>query len=212
MAFGSFSASGFEFTSSGNGAFPFSDDRKVKNLPNGYVAVPTWSIRRANQTYTPEEASRANLMTFDWEVKGTSIKAQQRCPAVWVDNFCFLYTRGMVEPELLLGRWKKDVVVYGSKQSLEGLVIAGGGHYERCANKPKIQYTSATFEQGDMSLRAAADKELKEEIGIDPVNIKLLKNWDIWTRSFQIPDVTEFVSRIYDGLIRLLAHLLSYPM
>ena len=171
MSFGSFSTV--------DAPLPFSGDRKPISLPNGYIAVPTWSIRRANQSFAPEEVSRANLLAFDWEIKGTSTKAPQRCPAIWVDNFTFLYTRGMAEPELLLGRWKKDVTVYGEKQTLEGLVVAGGGHYERCAKKPAINsyvsgkgHVSVQMESGDLCLRSAADKELKEEIGIDTQNIK----------------------------------------
>lgn len=172
--------SGFEpVTASSELALPFSDSKGRQPIPlsNGFVAIPTWTIRRANQSYTPEEISRANLMSFEWQIKGTNIKAPQRCPAVWVDNFCFLHTGAMLEPELLLGRWKKEVEVYGVKQSLEGLVIAGGGHYERCAKKSPIPSASGygngiVPEAGDVSLREAADKELKEEIGIDRLQVK----------------------------------------
>ncbi len=176
MSFGP--AAGFKATTSANPVLPFGSDRKPVPLPNGYIAIPTWSIRR-DKIHSPEEVSRANLLTFEWDIKGTTTKAPQRCPAIWVDNFTFLYTKGMAEPELLLGRWKKDVMVYGEKQTLEGLVIAGGGHYERCAKKAPITVYSpgkgnvnVQMEQGDMCLRNAADKELKEEIGIDPRNIK----------------------------------------
>jgi ADP-ribose pyrophosphatase YjhB (NUDIX family) len=175
MSFGSFS--GFEASPS-SATLPFGD-RKSVTLPLGFVAVPTWTIRRAGQTFTPEERSRANLLSSNWDVKGTSYSHPQRCPSIWVDNFTFLYTKGMSEPELLLGKWKKDVTVYGEKQTLEGLVIAGGGHYERCAKKAVISTYVAgrgnvpfKYEEGDMCLKDAADKELKEEIGIDPQNIK----------------------------------------
>ena len=149
-------------------------ERKQIPLCDGFVAVPVWEIRRANQSYNEEERRRAALLNFSWEIKGTTQKPEQRCPSIWVDNITFLYKQGMQEPMLLLGRWKKEVQVYGEKQTLEGLVIAGGGHYERCARKPVIWTGSASvkLEAGDMSLREAANKEMNEEMGIDADNVK----------------------------------------
>jgi hypothetical protein len=142
---------------------PSSDPRKTVTLPDGYVAVPVWEIRRSVLSFNPEEARRANLLTSTWEIKGTTSVHHQRCPAIWVDNVIIQYKAGMAEPCVLLGQWKKDVVMYGEKATLEGLAIAGGGHYERCANKPQLSGTRGlvTLEPGDLSLRAAADKELK---------------------------------------------------
>ena len=166
--------SGFTSTTPASPTFATEDARKPIALCDGYVAVPVWEIRRANQVYTPEERRRAQLLNFKWEIKGTTEKHSQRCPSIWVDNVTFLYKRGMEDVVLLLGRWKKDVEVYGHREMLEGLVVAGGGHYERCAAKPDITtYVSGygnkgvKLEPGDMSLRAAADKEMTEEIGID---------------------------------------------
>ena len=99
----------------------------------------------------------------------------------------------MVEPELLLGKWKKDVMVYGEKKTLDGLVVAGGGHYERCAKKKPYEgyvgskYTTVQMEAGDMSLREAADKELKEEIGIDPYNVKVTQELGYMDHVFSDP-------------------------
>jgi 8-oxo-dGTP pyrophosphatase MutT (NUDIX family) len=148
-------------------------DREHKSflLPDGFVAVPVWSIRKVNQIYTQEEEALTKLLSNDWNPKGSLESFPQRCPSIWVDNFTFLFKRGMNEPELLLGRWKKDVVVYGDKKNLEGLVVAGGGHYERCARKPIESQFHLVYEEGDMDLRLAADKELTEEIGIDCHNV-----------------------------------------
>jgi ADP-ribose pyrophosphatase YjhB (NUDIX family) len=158
----------------------FSNGRRPVPLGHGFVAIPIWQIRRANQNFSQEEVARAKLLSFNWNPKGTAELYPQRCPAVWVDNFTFLYTAEMAArgeaPQLLLGRWKKECEVYGTKQMVEGLVVAGGGHKERMANKPsRYNYsTGATvkFEDGDMSLIEAANKELKEEIGIDRRNVR----------------------------------------
>jgi ADP-ribose pyrophosphatase YjhB (NUDIX family) len=155
---------------------PASDVRKTITLPDGFVAVPVWQIRRAAPSFNPEEVARANKLTSTWQIKGTAQEHQQRCPAIWVDNIVIQYKAGMGEPCVLLGHWAKDVIMYGDKVVLEGLAIAGGGHYERCANKPKSIMGNAgkyvTPEAGDLSLRQAADKELKEEIGVNPRNIR----------------------------------------
>ena len=111
------------------------------------------------------DEAASKLLATTWEPKlkqGATMSSQyQRCPAVWVDSFCFLFAPGMAEPVLLLGLWDKEVSVMGHKQRLKGLVVAAGGHYERCGQRP------VGVEAGDTSVRAAADKELKEEIGID---------------------------------------------
>jgi 8-oxo-dGTP pyrophosphatase MutT (NUDIX family) len=139
--------------------------RKPIDLPDGYIAKPIWLIEKK---YPPsqEEVARANLLGFGWEPKKPPrIGSQaQRCPFISVDNFTVLFTQAMhergEEPKLILGLWDKEVEIFGVKQRVRGLALGGGGHYERCARK------ADGFEPGDMSLRAAADKELNEEVGI----------------------------------------------
>ncbi len=150
-------------------AFTTMTNRPNIDLGNGFVAVPIYSIQRAaNAPFTREERSRAALLGTTWTPKGTQVEIPQRCPAVWTDNFCFVYSEGMTEPELLFGEWEKEAEVYGLKQRIHGMVLAGGGHYERMGRRQ----TDVTpcwvpkFEAGDMSLREAADKELTEEIGV----------------------------------------------
>jgi hypothetical protein len=107
----------------------------VVRLPGGYVARQITIITKENENFPDEQRAMANHLDFDWIPKGipswqASTPFGQRCPAVWVDSFVFFYTRGMAEPELLLGEWKKDVKVYGNKQTVHGLVVGAGGHYE----------------------------------------------------------------------------------
>jgi 8-oxo-dGTP pyrophosphatase MutT (NUDIX family) len=173
------------------------DKRRVENIGNGYVAVPTWTIRRENPEYTEEEIDRAQLLSNNWYPKKAPSDIvtafPQRCPAVWVDNFIVYFTREMKEPCVLFGKWKKNVEIYGKKRELEGLVLAGGGHYERMANKsPHTFHTayrscSVNFESGDIDLRSAADKELSEEVGIDKKNIKFTKELGLMDDVFSDP-------------------------
>lgn len=150
---------------------------KPIKLDDEFEAVPIWSIQRRNQNgVNQEQAARARRLAFDWNPKGSAAKFPQRCPSVWVDNFCFLYQRGMEEPYLVLGRWQKRVEVYGEVTDMDVLALAGGGHYERMGNRTR-RYDTQTgkyieFEQGDFSMREAADKEVKEEIGVDPKLIR----------------------------------------
>lgn len=76
----------------------------------------------------------------------------------------------MKEPHILLGEFKKDADLYGSKTQLHGLVLGGGGHYERIGNKPP------GVEGGDMSLMDAANKEILEEMKIPPEKVS---SWDV---------------------------------
>jgi ADP-ribose pyrophosphatase YjhB (NUDIX family) len=159
------------------------NERQTVDLGEDYIAVPIWCIRRRNNTYTDEERARAGLLEFNWTPKHSPDSAfPQRCPSVWVDNLLFLYREGMPEPALVLGRWaKKGVSIYGTKRDVEGLVIAAGGHKERMAKKP------ARYEEGDMSLREAADKEIKEEVGVDPRNIRVTKEFGLMDDVFGDP-------------------------
>ena len=155
------------------------DTLKTIKLPNGYEAVPIWQIQRQVKRDSREETARANLLNNWWLPKKQqqiNWPSAQRCPFVSVDNACFFFNRDMydkgIEPHLILGLWdKKDVEIFGHKQHVKGLVLAAGGHYERMANKiarpGKWETIGVQFEQGDMTLREAADKELSEEIGID---------------------------------------------
>lgn len=165
--------------------------RKEVDLGDGYVAVPTWTIRRKNQNPSEEDVTRSNLLNFNWKPKNSTVGFPQRCPSVWVDNFLFLYKQGMMEPMLLLGRWRKPCDIYGNATTLEGLVLAAGGHYERMANKKSLPDRNngeyVKFEMGDISLRAAADKEIKEEVGIDPRNIKFTQEFGMMDDVFSDP-------------------------
>lgn len=168
------------------------NSRKEIDLGDGYIAVPIWNIRRRNQSATnSEEESRAKLLNFNWIPKGGKVGYPQRCPFIWVDNIIFLYQEGMSQPHLLIGRWKKQVEIYGTLTELEGLVLAGGGHYERMAKKGPIydnmMSRSIMPEGGDFSLRAAADKELGEEIGIDPRNVKATRELGMMDDVFSDP-------------------------
>lgn len=145
--------------------------QKPVRLPGGLIAVPSWTIMRSpNYAFDDAQRSMARKLDASWQPKvssGQAIPAQwQRCPRIWTDNFVFFYAKGMDEPHLLLGRWTKKAKIYGEEMLNDILVVAAGGHYETMGAKP------AGFEPGDMSLRQAADKELKEEVGIDRRNVK----------------------------------------
>jgi hypothetical protein len=162
------------------------NERKPINLGNGYIAKPIWQIER-ERPYTRMEETQANLLNFWWTPKKIDNAYQyyeaQRCPYISVDNLCFLYSREMhdrgAEPHLILGIWEKQVELYGSLTKVKGLVLAAGGHYERMANKSRPEEHAGgrgfKTEGGDSSLRAAADKELNEEIGIDKTKVKVTR-------------------------------------
>lgn len=170
------------------------NNRKTYDYGDGMVAIPIVILKKKTGGKTQEETARANMLSFFWTPKGSTTKYPQRCPSVWVDNFLFLYTRDMAEPHLLLGRWKKTVDVYGQNTSLEGLVVAAGGHYERMGNKKGFTGTNIygsqiylSFEDGDMSLKEAADKEIKEEVGIDPKLIRASREFGLMDDVFGDP-------------------------
>lgn len=143
---------GFSFTT--NVATTNADPNMIK-LARGFVAEPV-SYMHLELPMSGNEDAASKLLSTQWEPKSTAPShyktgAQyQRCPAVWVDSFCFLYTQGMEEPVLLLGRWTKEVNVMGKTQKLDGLVVAAGGHYERSGVRPP------GVEAGDSSLRIRA--------------------------------------------------------
>jgi ADP-ribose pyrophosphatase YjhB (NUDIX family) len=145
-------------------------------LGNGDIARPIWQIERANNgKFSHEEEARAHLLNVWWNPKGTSSQFAQRCPRITVDNLCIFFNREMhmkgIEPHAILGVWdKKDQVLYGKKQHVRVITVPGGGHYETQGDKNSYV---AKLEEGDMSMRAAADKELKEEIGIDRKNSRM---------------------------------------
>jgi ADP-ribose pyrophosphatase YjhB (NUDIX family) len=143
-------------------------------LNNGFEMVPVYHIRPNRLLFSTEERERANLLDFTWTPKNApNYSYPQRSPAITADNFALLKTKDMSEVCILLGRWTKSVNVYGRKQEVDGLVLAGGGNMERMGNKrgfrdPWGSSISKPFEDGHMTLRQCADAELSEEIGVDP--------------------------------------------
>lgn len=175
---------------------------KIQRLPGGYVAVPIVLIRRENQVYTDAERTLAHqTLNNNWEAKtnapanAAALQLPARCVDVTVDNIVIRYTREMaargLTPQIIMGRWTKTLTdPYGNKRQEDGIVIAGGGHYERCGRKsmpPGLSAYPIKFEEGDMSLRLAADKELKEEIGIDPSKVKITKDLGVMDDVFSDP-------------------------
>jgi ADP-ribose pyrophosphatase YjhB (NUDIX family) len=151
------------------------NSRRVQVLGNtGYVAVPIYSIQRPpGYLFSSEELQRANLLDTTWIPKGSSVPQEQRCWDLWADNFCFHWTRTMPEPHLVLGRWTKQAKVWGKMQNNDDLVVAAGGHVERPGTRVQQGYgQQPKYEAGDLSIRAAADKEIKEEIGLNKADIK----------------------------------------
>lgn len=152
----------------------YENGRAPIKLPNGMVAIPAWHIVREDELrLNAVQRSRGALLNANWTPKMIA-KTQyplaeqlQRSPFIWADNYTFFYTRGMEEPHLLLGEWKKNAPIYGKPQEIHGVVVGGGGHYESVGNKPK------NVEQGDFSLREAADKEIFEEMKIPRERVRL---------------------------------------
>lgn len=139
-----------------------------EDIGGGYESTTIRIITKKN--YTQAERAQCALLTTKWVPKGSTNRGvvaghPQRCPSVWVDNFVFIFDGGMREPRLILGRQKKKMNMYGKDQMIDGLVVAAGGHVETMGEK------SEGLEPGDICLREAADKEMKEEIGIDRRNV-----------------------------------------
>jgi len=182
-----FSSGGAGFSNAGVPSIelPFaSDNRKQIQLGSGFVAVPIYIIRKENEHHiAPDQQARATTLSCYWQPKSApderrSVPPQlQRAPSFWVDNPTFAFKRPMTEPELMLGFWQKDVDLSGVKTKLKGLVVAGGGFVERVGNKSIniIGGVQAALEPGDFNLRLAADKEMKEECGINPRKVLATK-------------------------------------
>jgi ADP-ribose pyrophosphatase YjhB (NUDIX family) len=149
---------------------------KEIRLPGGMIARQCWVITAENEDrYDQAKKTMANLMDPNWVPKlipgksqlyGNSTIQMQRCPRIWVDNFIFFYKPGMKEPLLLLGEWRKNVTIYGTKTDVHGLVVAGGGHYETMGNR------GTAIEAGHMSMSEAADREVFEEVKIPKDRLK----------------------------------------
>jgi ADP-ribose pyrophosphatase YjhB (NUDIX family) len=175
--------------------------RKALDYGDGFEAVPIWQIRRKTNVFNDEERARSKRLAFTWNPKGSVVKYPQRCPFIWVDNFLFLYRQGMPEPYLLLGRWTKNVEVYGEKTNMDVLALAAGGHYERVGNKARLYDRESgsyvDFEPGDFSLREAADKEIKEETGVDPKLIRATRDFGMMDDVFGDPRCHGLRAAIY---------------
>lgn len=153
-------------------------------LPGGYIAKPCWIITRDVESWSEGEIAQVQTLNARWVNKKDpyAIPVLQRSPFIWVDNFTFFFRKDMEEPELLLGEWNKKATLYGKEQKVHGLVVGGGGHFERMGDKTEpstdIFSSRGTFtksgnaEEGDMTLRAAADKEIFEELKIPPEKVK----------------------------------------
>ena len=150
-----------------------SKESEAIDLGDGYVAQRIWHISRRTEgrsKYNDMEKAQARNLNTAWAPKKknqlgnivTDSTQLQRCPAVWVDNVILYMKPGMSEPCILFGRFQKEDDCYGSKTLIKGLVIAAGGHYEAMGKRPN------GYEEGHMSTRDAADKELFEEVKIKP--------------------------------------------
>ena len=152
---------------------------RVLQLGDGMVAVPTYSIvRDPKMQFSAAQRAQASKMASAWKVPGATdvyggdFWAPARTPDVAVDNLVFRWEPGMKEPELVVGRWKKKVQMFGEDVAVDGLALAGGGHCERPCDRSKHSPPGAKYEAGSMSTRLAADQELKEEIGIDKKKLR----------------------------------------
>jgi len=132
---------------------------------------PITYIRR--KSYPNELLKKLDKMTTSWK------NQEQRCPAITSDIILFHRYKGKLC--ILMGYWKKEVLINNKKQVHEGITVVPGGHYERMGRRnPKI-----TKEKGDRDQLNSALKELEEETGIK--KIKDLKPICIIDRSDNDP-------------------------
>lgn len=145
-------------------------------------AYPIVYIKR--KSYPNALVSKLNKMTTSWK------NQEQRCPSITSDIILFHHYKGKLC--VLMGYWKKEVLINNKKQTHEGITIVPGGHYERMGKRnPKI-----TKEHGDKDQFHSAIKELQEETGIK--NIKKLTPICIIDRSDNDPR-THVVRMVFCG-------------
>lgn len=157
------------------------------DLGDGYVAEggSGFSYIHLKNGLIPANARAfMNSRTGEWEIKDENDKviavAPQRCPRVWGGNLVFLASPGSQDVYVVLGLWDKDhTSPTGEKTRIIGWTLAGGGHYEssgvRRAPRTTNSYSSAPaikFEDGDIDWWNSANKELTEEVGVIPENIR----------------------------------------
>jgi ADP-ribose pyrophosphatase YjhB (NUDIX family) len=145
----------------------------VLDLGDGMIARRVWHIEPKNADILNKDVmakGQASNLNTKWDPKtrggqsyyGPGYNGQwQRCPSNWVDNIILFLDPVDGILKLLFGEWNKEVDVYGNRERIHGLALAGGGHYERMGKRP-----SEFLEGGDMSLISCADKELFEETKI----------------------------------------------
>jgi len=136
-------------------------EKSTVRINEHYTARQVWMVTKDH--YTEDERITVQSLNVVWNPKTTNTNEYQRCAAKWVDNFCFVCEPGSSTIKLVLGRFNKSQTINGRARQLDGLVVAAGGHVERNGDKSGIRNS----EPGDVTLREAADKELREEIGID---------------------------------------------
>lgn len=149
------------------------------DLGGGMVAMPAWHVTRDPRKSDEARIREANPhaatnMDPSWKPKmapGVTYAMEpqlQRTPDDTVDSitFCYKDDGSMEEPVLVLGVFNKEAMVHGTSSRVHGLAIAAGGHYERMGARP-------TFcrDAGDVDMVAAAQKELTEEIGVEPQDV-----------------------------------------
>lgn len=108
----------------------------------------------------------------------------QRCPLIWVDQLTFTIRDG----QLLLALGVVDKTQTNGIKS-KGLVLPGGGHVETLNDrtttlKSQLGY-GERLEEGHASIRDAADKELHEEMKINPKYVIATKMVAIVNRTRQ---------------------------
>jgi hypothetical protein len=105
------------------------------------------------------ESVKLHLLEQLASVITTGPPLAQRCPRITVDSLTFVpcIHNGQAELGLVMGEFNKKMP---DGETIHGWAIAAGGHYESTGRGPP------GLEKGDICLRAAADKEMKEEIKI----------------------------------------------
>ena len=144
---------------------------ETKPIGENFVATKVWLVQRKH--YNDDNRRLASKLTTTYKPSGSDTEVSQRTAFECVDNVCYVCDRGSNKIKIVLGRFNKQRKVFGENVQIDGLVVAAGGHVEingdksNLKNYPAKKAEKVKVEPGDVSLLEAANKELKEEIGID---------------------------------------------